>query len=214
MSTENEPLLSKDDLEKKYKEEKEKIDIILKEDKYDEAYKGYNDLIMNIEKDIRKNTSLQKEDIDEIKKIYLIPCYSNLSYINIKQKKWKSVIENANTILEIDKKNTKALYRKCYAEINLSEYENAEETLYQLKNLIGDSPEFENLKKSFEEKKTSDKLQEMKKYRKMMNYYHKLNEEKEYKEISKIGKFFYGCHSCLKKILCCCNKRKTIKRLY
>ena len=68
MSTENEPLLSKDDLEKKYKEEKEKIDIILKEAKYDEAYKGYNDLIMNIEKDIRKNTSLQKEDVDEIKK--------------------------------------------------------------------------------------------------------------------------------------------------
>ena len=54
----------------------------------------------------------------------------------------------------------------------------------------------------------------MKKYRKMMNYYHKLNEEKEYKEMSKIGKFFYGCHSCLKKIFCCCNKRKTIKRLY
>ena len=214
MSTENEPLLSKDDFEKKYKEEKEKIDIILKEAKYDEAYKEYNDLIMNIEKDIRKNTSLQKEDVDEIKKIYLIPCYSNLSYINIKQKKWKSVIDNTNTILEIDKKNTKALYRKCHAEINLSEYENAEETLYQLKNLIGESPEFENLKRSLEEKKTSDKLQEMKKYKKMMNYYHKLNEEKEYKEMSKIGKFFYGCHSCLKKIFCCCNKRKTIKKVY
>ena len=194
MATESEPLLSKEDLEKKYKEEKEKIDIKLKEAKYDDAYKGYNELIMNIEKEIRKNTSLQKDDVDAIKKMYLIPCYSNLSYIKKKQKKWKFVIDNTNTILEMDKENTKALYRKCHAEINLSEYENAEETLYQLKNLIGDSPEFENLKRSLEEKKTSDKLQEMKKYRKMMNYYHKLNEEKEYNEMSKIGKFFYGCH--------------------
>ena len=74
--------------------------------------------------------------------------------------------------------------------------------------------EFENLKRSLDEKKTNDKLQEMKKYKKMMNYYHKLNEEKEYKEMSKIGKFFYGCRSYLKQIFCCCNKRKTIKKMY
>ena len=214
MTSESEPLLSKEELEKKYKEEKEKIDIILKEAKYEEAFKGYNDLTMNIEKEIRKNKSLKDEDIESLKKDYLIPCYSNLSYINIKQKNWKSVISNANSILEIEKQNIKALYRKCYAEINLSEYKNAEETLYLLKSLIGESPEFGNLKKSLDEKKMSDKLQEMKKYKKMMNYYHKYNEEKEYKEMSKIGKLFYGCHSCLKKIFCCCNKRKTIKKMY
>ena len=72
MTSESEPLLSKEELEKKYKEEKEKIDIILKEAKYDEAYKGYKELITNIEKEIRKNNSLQKEDKDSIKKIYLI----------------------------------------------------------------------------------------------------------------------------------------------
>ena len=214
MTSESEPLLSKEELEKKYKEEKEKIDIILKEAKYEEAFKGYNDLTMNIEKEIRKNKSLKDEDIESLKKDYLIPCYSNLSYINIKQKNWKSVISNANSILEIEKQNIKALYRKCYAEINLSEYKNAEETLYQLKSLIGESPEFGNLKKSLDEKKMSDKLQEMKKYKKMMNYYHKYNEEKEYKEMSKIGQLFYGCHSCLKKFFCCCNKRKTIKKMY
>ena len=65
-----------------------------------------------------------------------------------------------------------------------------------------------------EEKKTSDKLQEMKKYKKMMNYYHKLNEDKEYQEMSKLGKFFYGCNLICKKIFCCCNKRKTIKKVY
>ena len=121
MTSESEPLLSKEELEKKYKEEKEKIDIILKEAKYEEAFKGYNDLTMNIEKEIRKNKSLKDEDIESLKKDYLIPCYSNLSYINIKQKNWKSVISNANSILEIEKQNIKALYRKCYAEINLSE---------------------------------------------------------------------------------------------
>ena len=214
MTSESEPLLSKEELEKKYKEEKEKIDIILKEAKYEEAFKGYNDLTMNIEKEIRTNKSLKDEDIESLKKDYLIPCYSNLSYINIKQKNWKSVISNANSILEIEKQNIKALYRKCYAEINLSEYKNAEETLYLLKSLIGESPEFGNLKKSLDEKKMSDKLQEMKKYKKMMNYYHKMNEEKEYQEMSKIGKLFFNCRGFCKRIFCCCNKRKRVKKIY
>ena len=44
MSSENEPLLTKEELEKKFKEEKVKVDNILKEAKLEEALKGYNDL--------------------------------------------------------------------------------------------------------------------------------------------------------------------------
>ena len=214
MSSESEPLLEKEELDKKYKEEKSKIDIILKQGKYEDALNGYNELIKNMEKEIKKNKSLKKEDRDSMLKEYMIPLYSNLCYINIKQNDWKSVINNANLILKIEKENTKALYRKCYAEINISEYDMAEETLEELVNLLGQNPEVENLRRTLDQKKTIDNLQKMKKYKKMMNYYHKLNEEKEYQEMSKIGKLFYCCNECCKKIFCCCNKRKTVKKIY
>ena len=215
MSSETEPLLTKEELKNKFKGEKEKIDIMLKEGKYEEALKGYDELIKNIENEIEKNKSILKEDKDQIIKEYVIPLYSNLSFINIKQNDWNSVIKNTKLILNIEKENIKAIYRKCYAEINLSEYEMAEETINKLRNLIGDeNPELVSLVKMLEQKKTEDNLQKMKKYKKMMNYYHKLNEEKEYQELSKIGKFFYGCNEICKKIFCCCNKRKTIKKVY
>ena len=146
---------------------------------------------------------------------YIVPLYSNLCFINIKQNDFNSVINNANFILKIEKDNTKAIYRKCYAEINLSEYEKAEETMDKLSQLIGEeNHEMKSLRKLLDQKKTEDNLKKMKKYKKMMNYYHKLNEEKEYQEMSKIGKFFYGCNEICKKIFCCCNKRKTIKKTY
>ena len=130
MSSETETLLTKEELEKKFKEEKEKIDIILKQAKYEEALKSYEELINKIEDELEKNKGIIKEDKDKIIKEYMIPIYSNLSFINIKQNDWNSVIKNSKFILNIEKENIKAIYRKCYAEINLSEYELAEETTY------------------------------------------------------------------------------------
>ena len=171
MSSETEPLLTKEELKNKFKGEKEKIDIMLKEGKYEEALKGYDELIKNIENEIEKNKSILKEDKDQIIKEYVIPLYSNLSFINIKQNDWNSVIKNTKLILNIEKENIKAIYRKCYAEVNLSEYEMAEETINKLRNLIGDeNPELVSLVKMLEQKKTEDNLQKMKKYKKMMNY--------------------------------------------
>ena len=204
MSSETVSLLSKEELIKKYHEEKLKYDSLLKQGKYDEAINGYNELIKTI-----------KEDKDQIIKEYVIPLYSNLSFINIKQNDWNSVIKNSKFILNIEKENIKAIYRKCYAEINLSEYELAEETINELRNLIGgENPELLSLVKMLEQKKMEDNLQQKKKYKKMMNYYHKLNEEKEYQEMSKIGKLFFNCRGFCKRIFCCCNKRKRVKKIY
>ncbi len=214
MSSETVSLLSKEELIKKYHEEKLKYNSLLKQGKYDEAINGYNELIKTIKEDLSKNKALEKEDKDLIKKEFIIASYSNISFCYIKLKDWNSVIKYSTLILKNEKENIKALYRKCFAEINSAEYDKAQITLNMLYKLIGDNPEIEGLRKTLDEKRTWDNLQKMKKYKKMMNCYHKLNEEKEYKEMSKIGKFFYGCHSCLKKIFCCCNKRKTIKRLY
>ena len=195
MSSETEPLLTKEELENKFMEVKGKIDIMLKERNYEEALKGYDELIKNIENKIEKHKSLLKEDKDQLIKKYIIPLYSKLSFINIKQNDWNSVIKNTKFILNIEKENVKAIYRKCYAEINLSEYEMAEETMNKLRNLIGDkNKELISLLKMLEQKKTEDNLQKIRKYKKMVNYYHKLNEEKEYQEMSVIDKLFYDLH--------------------
>ena len=214
MNSESVPFLTKEELKKKFKEKKEKIDIILKEGKYEEALKGYDELIKNIENEMEKNKSILKEDKDQIIKEYIVPLYSKLSFINFKQNDWNSLIQNTKFILNIEKRNIKAIYRKCYAEINLSEYEMAEETINKLRNLIGgENPELRSLVKMLEQKKTEDNLQKMKKYKKMMNYYHKLNEEKEYQEMSIIDKFFYNLHEFCLDIFCCCKKRKKIKKV-
>ena len=137
----------------------------------------------------------------------------NLSFINIKQQDWDSTIKNSNIILRFDKNNTRALYRKCFAYINKCEYEKAEESLNILKKLISENNELKILENMLDEKKTEDNLKKMKKYKKMMRYYHQLNEEKEYQDMSKFGRFFYNCKGVFRRIFCCCNKRKIVNKI-
>ena len=211
-TTETSPLKTKEEIIKSFEEEKSKIDLLTKESKYSEAIQGYSELIKNINKELKENKELIKEDKDSIIKEFLIPSYSNLCFINIKQSDWKSVIKNASLILRFDKENAKAIYRKCFAYINLYEYEKAEESLEELRKLMPQNSELKILENMLDEKKTEDNLKKMKKYKNMMRYYHKMNEEKEYQNMSAIGKFFYGCKGVCRRIFCCCNKRRTIKK--
>ena len=210
--SETAPLKSKEEIIKSFEEEKKKIDLLTKESKFTEAIQGYSELVKNINKELKENKELLKEEKDSIIKEFLITSYSNLCFIYIKQKDWKSVIKFASLILRFDKENTKAIYRKCFALINLYEYEKAEESLDDLRKLMPQNSELKILENMLDEKKTEDNLKKMKKYKNMMRYYHKMNEEKEYQEMSKIGKFFYGCKGLCRRIFCCCNKRKTIKK--
>ena len=84
MSSESTPLKSKEEISKNFQEEKSKNDILLKESKYQDAIKGYSELIKNINKELKENKELSKEDKDSIIKEYLITSYSNLCFINIK----------------------------------------------------------------------------------------------------------------------------------
>ena len=211
-ATETSPLKTKDEIIKSFEEEKSKIDLLTKESKYSEAIQGYSELIKNINKELKENKELLKEDKDSIIKEFLIPSYSNLCFINIKQSDWKSAIKNSSLILRFDKENAKAIYRKCFAYINLCEYEKAEESLDELRKLMPQNSELKILENMLDEKKTEDNLKKMKKYKNMMRYYHKMNEEKEYQNMSAIGKFFYGCKGVCRRIFCCCNKRRTIKK--
>ena len=210
--SETAPLKSKEEIIKSFEEEKKKIDLLTKESKFTEAIQGYSELVKNINKELKENKELLKEEKDSIIKEFLITSYSNLCFIYIKQKDWKSVIKFASLILRFDKENTKAIYRKCFALINLYEYEKAEESLDDLRKLMPQNSELKILENMLDEKKTEDNLKKMKKYKNMMRYYHKMNEEKEYQEMSIIGKFFYGCKGLCRRIFCCCNKRKPIKK--
>ena len=210
--SETSPFKSKEEIIQSFKEEKAKNDLLTKELKYQEAIQGYSELIKNVNKELKENKELLKEDKDAIIKEFLIPSYSNLSFINIKQSDWKSVIKNASLILRFDKENIKAIYRKCFSLINLYEYEKAEECLEELKKIMPQNSELKILENMLDEKKTEDNLKKMKKYKNMMKCYHKMNEEKEYQNMSTIGKFFYGCKGICRRICCCCNKRRTIKK--
>ena len=213
MSSENTPLLSKEELNKIFQEEKSKADTLTRESKYPEAISAYEELIQKINKELKLNKDLIKEDKDSIIREFLLTTHSNLCLISIKQKDWNSALKNANFILKFEKNNIKAMYRKCYSEINLREYEKAQETLSELKKLMPENTELRNLENMFDEKKTEDKLKEMRKYKNMMKCLHKVNEEEEYKNMSKIGRFFYNCKDVCKRIFCCCNKRRTVKKI-
>ena len=213
MSSENAPLLSKEELNKIFQEEKSKADTLTRESKYPEAISAYEELIQKINKELKLNKDLIKEDKDSIIREFLLTTHSNLCLISIKQKDWNSALKNANFILKFEKNNIKAMYRKCYSEINLREYEKAQETLSELKKLMPENTELRNLENMFDEKKTEDKLKEMRKYKNMMKCLHKVNEEEEYKNMSKIGRFFYNCKGVCKRIFCCCNKRRTVKKI-
>ncbi len=213
MSSESEPLKSKEEIINNFKEQKAKNDLLLKELKYSEAIQGYNELINNINKlGKEKNNELIQEEKDKIIKDLLIPSYSNLCFINIKQSDWNSGIKNSSLVLRYDKENSRALYRKCFCEINICEYEKATESLKKLKKLMPENSEVKILENMLDEKKTEDNLKQMHKYKKMMRGYHKMNEEKEYQNMSIFGRFFYNCKGACKRIFCCCNKRRTIKK--
>ena len=213
MSSESTPLKSKEEILKNFQEEKSKNDILLKELKYPDAIKGYSVLIKNINKELKENKEISKEEKDSIIKEYLLTSYSNLCFISIKQQDWDSTIKYASLILRFDKENTRAIYRRCFAYINKCEYDKAEENLKILKKLIPNNDELKILENMLDEKKTEDSLKQMKKYKKMMRYYHKINEETEYQNMSRVGRFFYDCKGACKRIFCCCNKRRRVKKI-
>ena len=181
---EKKQLIPKEELNSTLQSEKLKNDTLLKENKYEEATKGYTELINKINEIGKNYLDLNEIEKESIIKEFLVPSFSNLCFMQMKKKEWNQAIKYAKSVLKFDEKNIKALYRKCVAEINISDFENAEKDIINLKTVIPGSTELRTLESMFEENKQKESLKEMKKYKAMMNCYRKMNEEKEYNDKS------------------------------
>jgi len=66
--------------------------------------------------------SEKQESIKEIE----VPCHGNISQCFLKEKNYKKALEHANKVIDLDKSNTKGLWRRGEAYLGLNEIENAE----------------------------------------------------------------------------------------
>jgi tetratricopeptide (TPR) repeat protein len=98
-----------------------------------------------------------------------------MSYCYYKLKDWEKVIETSNKVLQYDEKNSKALYRRCYAFINKNEFKEAQKDLALLENLIKNSEELNNLKNTYEQAIKQSSNKEKSVYKKMYKEYRQGN---------------------------------------
>ena len=141
--------------------EKKRGDEYLKKLEFDMALKHYSKVIMAI-KILQDDSSLEKANLnlDKYVKEYgvnfllikknQIPANLNMAYIYNKLKDWKSVISSCSKVIEYDKNNVKALYRRSMAYVNLLKYENADKDIETLEDLIPRTKELEDLIKYME----------------------------------------------------------------
>lgn len=94
-----------------------------------------------------------------------------MSFIYNKLKDWKSVVSSCTKVIEIDPNNSKALYRRSLAFINLSKYENADKDICILKELIPKTKELEDLISYMENHKNKTKETNHILYKKMFRKY-------------------------------------------
>jgi tetratricopeptide (TPR) repeat protein len=150
--------------------EKAKGDTNLKSQNYELAMKHYSKVIMSI-KILMDEKALEGETLQKYVKEVGVPSNLNLSLCYINMKDWKSAIPHLNKVLEYDKTNVKARYRRCLCLCNTREFEKANEDLILLNEQIKDTKELEDLKRIFQERNFIMNSEEKKFYNKMFKEY-------------------------------------------
>jgi tetratricopeptide (TPR) repeat protein len=150
--------------------EKAKGDTQLKSRNYELAMKHYSKVIMSI-KILMDDKALEGETLQKYVKEVGVPSNMNLSLCYINLKEWKTAIQHLNKVLDYDKNNVKARYRRCLCLCNSREFEKAHVDLIFLSEQIQDSIEYEELKKIYEESKIKLNNDEKKFYNKMFKEY-------------------------------------------
>lgn len=83
----------------------------------DSAINYYNKSIISLRDLFEKEILSEEASAQYITEIG-IPTHLNMSWCFMKKEDWENVIFYTNKILELEPKNTKALYRRCIAYLN------------------------------------------------------------------------------------------------
>lgn len=125
---------------------------LFKNKKYEEAIDKYKETINTLLDEV-STMKINMKKLESLKEEIIIPCYQNIALCNMKLQKWIKVKTYSKKILELNKNNVKASYRLCLANIKLGHLKKADSQLEELENLIGGTPELEELEKIYGWKK-------------------------------------------------------------
>jgi len=142
----------------------------------------------------KSDGGLKDEEKESTKKSVKLPCYLNLAACFLKQKNYKSTIENATKALEIDPLNIKALWRRGVALTDNSDWYEAEADFTKALEIDQDNKTvqsaFNRLKKIISKQNNKDR----KKFQNMFQRMAELEKEdavqaeKEKEEVEKVQK--------------------------
>ena len=128
---------------------KEDANELLKKEKYEEAIDKYKETINTLLDEMSK-IMINMKTLELLREEIIIPCYQNISLCYMKLKKWIKIKTYSKKILALNNNNIKASYRLCYANIKLGHLKKADHQLEELEQLIGGTPELEELEKIYE----------------------------------------------------------------
>ncbi|CAH0751598.1 unnamed protein product [Diatraea saccharalis] len=139
---------------------KEKGNKLFRENKFAEAEEAYSQAIAICEQLMNRERKTDEEwiNLNNIK----LPILLNYTQCKLKSGDYYAVIEHCNTILQYDKNNEKALYRRAKAHVGAWNPDKAEEDFKRLKELnpsmsIMVKNELETIRKLRHEKEQCDK---------------------------------------------------------
>jgi len=139
--------------------------------KYQRALKKYKKAFDYVDSDY----SMEEGEKPKAK-AFKVACLSNLAACHIKLKNWKDVIENSKKVLDMDKDNIKALYRRGMANSALDEWDLSEADFNRALELEPDNKE---VKKELALLKRKRAAQDQKDKKRFKNLFSRLNEEPE-----------------------------------
>lgn len=125
--------------------EKEKGDKELKAGNYDQALKHYSKVSLGMKILVEDKAIETEEELSRYVQEVSVPCFLNMSFIHFKQGDWESVVRATTKVLDFEKKNIKALYRRCMALHNLGKLEEGAADLHILKIELKGTKELDDL---------------------------------------------------------------------
>lgn len=127
--------------------------------------KKYQDAIIHYETALDKLKNIFSKHTDSLVKNFSkatqlintigIPCHLNMSLCYYHLEKWNESITECTKVLELDKKNIKAIYRRCKCEIILNKFNEAER---DLNCILYDKEKYNELYNELENKKKNQNI--------------------------------------------------------